>query len=120
LNTKKEETMQESMTFPRTRQGLRDLDAVKGPLVPMSGGPAPRSEVNVGSTERLCSSLAGGALALYGLSRMSLAGLVLAGLGGSLLYRGATGQCQLYKALGVNTADGANQSSNAEMVYRPG
>ncbi len=112
--------MQESMTFPRTRQGLRDLDAVKGPLVPMSGGPAPRSDVNVGSTERLCSSLAGGALALYGLSRMSLAGLVLAGIGGSLLYRGATGQCQLYKALGVNTADGANTSSNAEMVYRPG
>jgi uncharacterized membrane protein len=120
LNTKKEETMQEFMTFPRTRQGLRDLDAVKGPLVPMSGGPAPRSNVNVGSTERLCSSLAGGALALYGLSRMSLAGLVLAGLGGSLLYRGATGQCQLYKALGVNTVEGANTSSNAEMVYRPG
>jgi uncharacterized membrane protein len=114
--------MQEFMTFPRTRQGLRDLDSVKGPLIPMSGGSAPRphSDVNVGSTERLCSSLAGGALVLLGLSRMSLAGLVLAGLGGSLLYRGTTGQCQLYKALGVNTAEGANRSSNAEMVYRPG
>ncbi|HBI43225.1 MAG TPA: hypothetical protein DDY78_10270 [Planctomycetales bacterium] len=112
--------MQEPMTFSRTRQGLRDLDAVKGPLNPMSGGPAPRSDVNVGSTERLCSSLAGGAMVLFGLSRMSLAGLALAGLGGSLLYRGTTGQCQLYKALGVNTAEGANQSSNAEMVYRPG
>jgi uncharacterized membrane protein len=114
--------MRESMTFSRTRQGLRDLDAVKGPLIPMSGGPAPRlqSDVNVGSTERLCSSLAGGALVLFGLSRMSLTGLALAGLGGSLLYRGTTGQCQLYKALGVNTAEGANQSSNAELVYRPG
>ena len=109
------------MTFPRTRQGLRDLDAVKGPLIPMSGGPAPRpqSDVNVGSTERLCSSLAGGALVLFGLSRMTLAGLALAGLGGTLLYRGTTGHCQLYKAMGVNTAEGANQSSNAEMVYRP-
>ena len=111
--------MQETMTFPRTRQGVRNFDDVKGRIAPMSGGPAPRSDVNVGSAERLCSSLAGGALTLYGLSRMSLMGLVLAGIGGSLLYRGATGHCQLYKALGVNTAEGANRSSNAEVVYRP-
>ncbi len=111
--------MQETMSFPRTRQGLRDLDSAKGRLIPMSGGPAPASGCNVGSGERLCSALTGAALTLYGLSRMSLGGIALAALGGSLLYRGATGQCQLYKALNINTAEGRNRSSNMERVYRP-
>src|SRR5689334_16034015 len=61
--------------------------------------------VNVGDPERWVSLAAGGALALYGLRRGTLGGLVLAGLGGSLVYRGATGHCSLFEALGVNTAE---------------
>lgn len=62
-------------------------------------------ETNVGEMERLGSLLAGGALAVLGLSRRSLSGLALAALGGSLAYRGATGRCMGYAALGISTAD---------------
>lgn len=111
--------MQDTMTFPRTRQGVRDLDAARKPVLPVSGGPAqgPDPAINVGSNERLISSLAGGALALVGLSRMSAGGFGLAAVGGALLYRGLTGHCHLYGAMGVNTA--GNPSPNAEIVYRP-
>src|SRR5579884_3225224 len=61
--------------------------------------------VNVGDTERLLSLLGGAALGLYGLSRRSLGGLALAAVGGSLIYRGASGHCAAYQTLGVSTAD---------------
>jgi uncharacterized membrane protein len=66
---------------------------------------------NVGETERWLSLLGGGALALFGLSRRTPAGLGLALLGGGLIYRGATGHCHLYGALGVNTAPHPPQTS---------
>lgn len=62
------------------------------------------SALNVGEYERWASVLGGSALALYGLERGSWAGFALAGLGGSLIYRGATGHCACYAALGINTA----------------
>src|SRR5438874_12347482 len=63
--------------------------------------------VNVGRNERKVSALAGGALALFGLSRRSLGGFALAGLGGALLYRGVSGHCHGYAALGIDTNDDA-------------
>ncbi|HYF51169.1 MAG TPA: SRPBCC family protein [Planctomycetota bacterium] len=65
-------------------------------------------DINVGDMERWASGFAGAALGLLGLKRGGLLGLALAGVGGSLLYRGATGKCHLYNALGINTA-GANE-----------
>src|ERR1051325_566134 len=66
------------------------------------------SETNVGETERWVSAVGGGALAVYGVSRLlsggSLSGAVLALIGGSLIYRGATGHCHLYEVAGINTA----------------
>ena len=59
--------------------------------------------VNVGGVERLLSVLGGGALTLYGLRR-SLAPLMLLLGGGALMYRGFTGHCPAYQAMGVNTA----------------
>jgi hypothetical protein len=64
------------------------------------------SDVNVGGAERVISALGGGALALYGLSRRSPAGLGLALIGGALIYRGVTGHCRVYAALGLNSASG--------------
>ncbi len=61
--------------------------------------------INVGETERIASAVGGGALALYGLTRGSIGGLVLALVGGALVYRGTTGHCDVYEAAGVNTAD---------------
>jgi uncharacterized membrane protein len=59
---------------------------------------------NVGFQERIISSLAGAALTAYGLSSGRRGSLLMAGLGGALLHRGMTGRCQVYCALGMNTA----------------
>ncbi len=68
------------------------------------GGQGQQS-INVGETERWASTIGGGALALYGLTRGSVGGIVLALVGGAFIYRGTTGHCDVYKAAGVNTAD---------------
>lgn len=70
--------------------------------------------VNVNNYERVASNVGGGVLAAYGLYRMDLIGLGLAALGGALLYRGTTGHCHAYQALGINTADGGSSKSLAE------
>src|SRR4051794_25318166 len=63
----------------------------------------PARDVNVGDMERAASLIGGGGLMLYGLTRGTLGGVGLALLGGALIYRGTTGQCAGYKALGINT-----------------
>jgi uncharacterized membrane protein len=66
------------------------------------------SKVNVGEYERYASAIGGGALALFGLTqgirRGSWGGFALALIGGSLIYRGTTGHCNVYEAAGINTA----------------
>jgi len=52
----------------------------------------------------LASLVAGGVLALGGLVRGLPGGLISLALGGGLIYRGVTGNCCMYKALGINTA----------------
>ncbi len=59
---------------------------------------------NVSGTERWISSFAGGSLIIGGLGRHSTSGMVLALAGGYLIYRGISGNCVLYKALGISTA----------------
>ena len=86
--------------------GGSDLGAVMEPLdFQIAERPADRA--NVGSAERWASSLTGGVLTWYGLRRpfhapWSKVALGLAGL--SLVYRGLSGRCQLYRSLGINTA----------------
>jgi uncharacterized membrane protein len=60
--------------------------------------------VNVGNTERTASVAAGALLLGIGLSRWSITALVLTALGGGLLYRGVTGHCSCYDAMGIDTA----------------
>jgi len=61
--------------------------------------------INVCDSERLLSVGVGSGLAVYGLTRGSLAGLATAAIGGCIAYRGVTGHCELYHALGINTAE---------------
>jgi len=61
--------------------------------------------VNVGEAERLVSTVGGAILGLYGLSRGSLGGLGLAAVGASLVCRGLTGRCEMYRTLGLSTAE---------------
>lgn len=72
-----------------------------------------RQRRNVGGLERALSVIAGTSLALFGLKRRSWGGLGLASLGGALLFRGSTGFCNVYQALGINTADDARARQRA-------
>jgi uncharacterized membrane protein len=71
------------------------------------------AEPNVSNRERWASVVAGAALAAFGLTRRSIGGIVLAGIGGTLVWRGATGRCPIYGALGISSAteDGESQVS---------
>ena len=62
-------------------------------------------EQNVGQGERTISLMAGAILAGLGLSRGGLSGLAMLGMGGALAFRGATGHCSEYQAMGVDTTE---------------
>lgn len=58
---------------------------------------------NIGQTERIASTVAGGALIAFGLRQGGTTGAILSLLGGGLALRGVTGHCQVYDALNVDT-----------------
>jgi uncharacterized membrane protein len=68
---------------------------------------------NVGGTERLASAVAGGLLTLWGLRRRGSLGYGAAALGAELMYRGASGHCMAYSALGINTQEKAPRGEPA-------
>ncbi len=61
------------------------------------------AEINVGKAERELSIVGGSVLAVCGLLRGSLSGLALAAIGGALIWRGHSGQCQMYQAMGIDS-----------------
>jgi uncharacterized membrane protein len=63
-----------------------------------------RSDRNLSDVERWASLAAGTGLTVYGLSRMRSRGWLHAAIGALLLRRGVTAHCDVYEALGVNTA----------------
>jgi hypothetical protein len=69
------------------------------------GNTSPENEMNqnVGDTERVVSSILGGALLIGGLTKRSLPGLALAATGVAFLFRAATGYCTVYESLGLDT-----------------
>lgn len=83
-----------------TYEPFKNLDKDSLGLAPES----PRSEVNVGETERYGSIIGGTALVAAGLWRRSPAGVLLSILGGAFIFRGVTGHCDAYSRLGLNTA----------------
>jgi uncharacterized membrane protein len=62
------------------------------------------SRVNIGRVERWFSMMAGTALAIYGARRQQTVGGAAALAGAAMLYRGATGHCHVYEAIGLNRA----------------
>jgi hypothetical protein len=63
---------------------------------------ASSADRNLGSGERVASLAAGAALLFYGLARRpSAMSALLAVAGGWLLQRGASGDCAVYRALGL-------------------
>ncbi len=59
---------------------------------------------NVGDWERMASVFGGGMLLASGLMRGGLRGWMRVAIGGGLLFRGTTGHCYTYEALGIDTA----------------
>jgi uncharacterized membrane protein len=74
----------------------------------------PYSTINVGDVERKISLAAGSILALLGLRKRDLTGFAIATVGAGFLYRGVTGHCYGYQALGIDTADEAAKRRAAE------
>lgn len=69
-------------------------------------------QVNVGDGERTVSVAAGLIIGLLGLSRGSLPGLLGAAVGGSLVYRGVTGTCPMYRAMDLDTTEPGQGSAD--------
>ena len=84
------------MIMPQTLVSTQQTDR--------AGQSPPAARVNVGTSERWISVLAGGLLAVYGIRRLSLGGLALAALGAVLVDRGVRGHCPMYDALNLDTA----------------
>lgn len=76
--------------------------------------------INVGPIERKASLVGGAALAVSGLKYLAkkhyLPGLVMMTAGGLFLYRGKTGHCNLYEAIGVDTAESEDSSLRIEKI----
>jgi uncharacterized membrane protein len=93
-------------------QGTQDLSQQQQqPSQQDDGGPQHEQQqsflgINVGQQERLISAGAGALLALYGWKRMRLGSLLWIGAGAMLIQRAVSGNCKLYGALGINTAQG--------------
>ncbi|MDT5262269.1 MAG: hypothetical protein QOC61_1273 [Acidobacteriota bacterium] len=98
---------EETLTDAMQTQSLTGVDSTSGVQTP-----------NVGQVERLVSSVGGGALALYGVTRGSLGGIALALLGAALVQRGVSGHCNVYEAMNFSTAGDASLR-NSENVSVP-
>ncbi len=95
--------MAESIAEAMENAGIVNNRGIEG------NNPGNDARVNVGEIERWASSIGGGALAVYGITRLiqgNWLGAVLGLVGGSLIYRGTTGHCNMYQALGISTAEG--------------
>jgi uncharacterized membrane protein len=77
------------------------------------------TKVNLSQAERAASLIGGGTLIAYGLQKRSWAGWGMAAIGGVLTYRGATGHCDVYRAIGVNNARG-RRGHNVSVPYETG
>jgi uncharacterized membrane protein len=67
---------------------------------------------NVGTNERWASGAGGVALALWGISRASWPGLLAAAAGAALAWRGLSGWCNVYGALGIDRAGAGRTVGN--------
>ncbi|MEO7910350.1 MAG: YgaP-like transmembrane domain, partial [Roseiflexaceae bacterium] len=71
-------------------------------------------DINVGYNERMVGAISGPLLAIYGLTRGTPSGLMLAAGGGLLFYRSLTGHCPVYQATGITTARSTSEPLHAE------
>jgi uncharacterized membrane protein len=81
---------------------MPEVETVDAPERPMSWQ-------NVGQQERNWSVIGGAALVAVSLVGRGLSRILGTLAGGALVYRGVTGHCHMYEALGINTSQDADQ-----------
>ena len=96
--------------MPLTYQPFQEMPEVE--TVDHPGRPTPRQ--NVGQQERNWSVIGGAALAALSLGGRGLTRLLGVLAGGALVYRGVTGHCHMYEALGMNTLGDNEQGGVAD------
>ena len=72
---------------------------------------------NVGDIERWASVAGGAALVVNALARPSWLNTLLAVGGVALVHRGVTGQCPVYGALGIDTANRGKERQQPEVTH---
>jgi Protein of unknown function (DUF2892) len=72
---------------------------------------------NVGDMERVASGLAGVTLLGYGVTRHSTLGTLLAMAGALLVERALTGQCSLYRMLGIDRRESQHEALRLTRGY---
>lgn len=97
INNKVSENKSESN--PQSKENIKNLLKKDKSLTEI----LPDTTQNVGNAERVVSTVAGGGLIAYGIKRKDWLGALLGLVGGGLALRGATGHCQVYDALDVDT-----------------
>src|SRR5438034_5762803 len=83
---------------------------------PRSAGSS-RSAQNVGDLERIASVAGGATLLLYGPGKNPLGALLWGGLSVALIYRGITGHCDCYQALGISTKEQHEGATSVPAQY---
>ena len=78
------------------------------------------ARINVGSSERIASTILGAALIGLSLQRSRIGGIFVALAGAGLAKRGISGRCPVYRRLGVTTAhhDGTDRSDCTSALFR--
>ncbi|WP_173196552.1 SRPBCC family protein [Geobacter sp. SVR] len=88
--------------------------------VPGQGAHNPKRRINVGRDERNVSMFGGAALALTGLKQLSQrkvwSGVAMMAAGSMFLYRGKTGHCDVYQAIGIDRAGTEDNGLTVEKV----
>jgi uncharacterized membrane protein len=74
--------------------------------------------INVGSGERVVSVAAGAILLWQGLMRRTTPGFISAGVGAAMVFRGISGRCPAYAALGMSTAESDPAAIEEEIAAR--
>ncbi len=86
----------------------------------MNETPKGSAHVNIGKKDRLASIVGGGALAFFGLSKRSVGGTLTALLGGTLIYRGLTGHCDVCELMGKTQNEETFGGAHAQSAAIPG
>jgi uncharacterized membrane protein len=74
---------------------------------------------NIDDVERILSFALGSAMAVYGVTRRSWTGALIATAGAALMYRGATGRSRMYRRVGIERPNGPISISRTITIDRP-